>query len=201
MSTIPVYTIGYGNRSIEDFIALLQRYEIQYLADIRSQPYSRFNPDYSQKALQQHLKRHSIGYIFMGDQLGGQPKERSLHRESPTEKSQVDYEKLAQSEAYKKGIERIQYALRQQWRIVLMCSELKPTMCHRGKLVGKTLSKLGFEVIHIDEKGNQKTQLQLNRILDGAASEDNPTLFEEWGVSNDEAGHSRKKYTVGEEGS
>lgn len=199
MATIPVYTIGYGNRSIQDFIALLHRYEIQYLVDIRSQPYSRFNPDYSQKALQQHLKQHGIGYIYMGQELGGQPKDRSLHREDAGEKSQIDYERLAQSEAYKKGIERIQHALQQELRIVLMCSELKPTMCHRGKLVGKTLSKQGVEVVHIDEKGNQKTQLQLNRILDGAGDEAMPTLFEEMGVSNEESGHSRKKYTIEEE--
>ncbi|HLI05096.1 MAG TPA: DUF488 family protein [Ktedonobacteraceae bacterium] len=32
-----------------------------FCVDIRSQPYSRFNPDYSQKALQQHLKQHGIG--------------------------------------------------------------------------------------------------------------------------------------------
>lgn len=106
MATIPVYTIGYGNRSIEGFIALLQRYEIQYLVDIRSHPYSRFNPDYSQKALQQHLKQYGIGYIFMGDQPGGRPENRSLHREGSTEKSQVDYEKLAQSEAWHRSLAR-----------------------------------------------------------------------------------------------
>ncbi len=200
MATIPIYTIGYGNRSIEDFIALLQRYEIQYLVDIRSQPYSRFNPDFSQKALQQHLKRHGIGYIFMGKELGGRPDDSSVHREDAGEKSQIDYEKLAQSEAYKKGIERVQHAWQQQLRVVLMCSELKPTMCHRGKLVGKTLSKQGIEVVHIDEEGNEKTQLQVNRIRDGAPDEDVPTLFEAWGISNDEAGHSRKKYTAGQEG-
>lgn len=199
MATIPVYTIGYGNRSIEDFITLLHRYEIQYLVDIRSQPYSRFNPDYSQKALQQHLKQHSIGYIFMGEQLGGQPKDRSLHKDDPTEKSQIDYEKLAQSDTYKKGIERIQHALQQELRIVLMCSELKPAMCHRGWLVGKTLSKRGVEVVHIDEEGNQKTQLQVNRMREGVPDEYASTMYEAMNVSNDEVGYSRKKYTVEEE--
>jgi hypothetical protein len=44
MRTIPIYTIGYGNRSIGDFVKLLQNYEIKFQVDIRSQPYSRFNP-------------------------------------------------------------------------------------------------------------------------------------------------------------
>lgn len=73
MEKIPIYTIGYGNRSIEEFIDLLQKYHIQYLADIRSRPYSKFNPDFSQAALEKRLKLHTITYIFMGDTLGGRP--------------------------------------------------------------------------------------------------------------------------------
>src|ERR1700692_4202888 len=91
LTTIPIYTIGYGNRSIEEFIQLLQAYNIQYLVDIRSQPYSRFSPDFSQKALQQHLKQHNIGYIFMGKELGGRPKDSSAYKED----GKIDYEKLA----------------------------------------------------------------------------------------------------------
>lgn len=39
-----VYTIGYGNRNIQTFIQLLQKYEIQILIDVRTNPFSRFNP-------------------------------------------------------------------------------------------------------------------------------------------------------------
>ncbi len=38
LTTIPIYTIGYGNRSIEDFVKLLQDYDIKFLVDVRSQP-------------------------------------------------------------------------------------------------------------------------------------------------------------------
>lgn len=193
---IPIYTIGYGNRSIEEFIALLQRYDIQYLVDIRSQPYSRFSPDFSQKALQQHLKQHNIGYLFMGKELGGRPKESALYKDD----GKVVYEKLAQSEEYKQGIARLHDAWTKQLRVVLMCSELKPTMCHRGKLVGKTLSKQGVEIMHIDEQGEMKTQDEVNRDLAGGHALYKETLFEEMGISlNDEVGFSRKKYASGEE--
>jgi uncharacterized protein (DUF488 family) len=52
LASIPIYTIGYGNRLVEEFIGLLQQYEIRFLVDIRSQPYSRYNPDFSKDALE-----------------------------------------------------------------------------------------------------------------------------------------------------
>jgi uncharacterized protein (DUF488 family) len=162
LATIPIYTIGYGNRSIEEFIALLQRYGIQYLVDIRSQPHSRFNPNFSQKALQQHLKQHDIGYIFMGEQLGGRPAEEDCYNEDDT----VNYEKLAEKPFYQSGIERIQTAYTKQLCVVLMCSELKPTECHRGKLIGDTLTEKGIEVKHIDEVGEITSHDVVRQVLD-----------------------------------
>ena len=44
IAPVPIYTIGYGGRSIEIFIELLHKYEIDFLLDIRSQPYSRISP-------------------------------------------------------------------------------------------------------------------------------------------------------------
>jgi uncharacterized protein (DUF488 family) len=64
MTSTPIYTIGYGNRSIGDFIKLLQNYDIKFLVDIRSQPYSRFNPDFSKDSLEKRLKQHLIQYIY-----------------------------------------------------------------------------------------------------------------------------------------
>ena len=164
MTTIPIYTIGYGNRSIEEFIALLQRYEIQYLVDIRSQPYSRFSPNFSQKALQRHLKQHNIGYIFMGNELGGRPPREELdcYKDDDT----VNYIVLAEKPFYKRGIERIQTAYAKQLRVALMCSELKPTQCHRGKLVGETLAEMGVDVVHIDETGEIKQQQKVRDLLE-----------------------------------
>ena len=44
---VPIYTIGHGSRSLEEFVSLLQNYQIQYLIDVRSQPYSRYVPHFS----------------------------------------------------------------------------------------------------------------------------------------------------------
>jgi len=79
MAQIPIYTIGHGNRSIEEFVELLRRYEIQFLLDVRSQPYSRYVPQFSKDALEKYMKQHEIRYIFLGDALGGRPKDESCY--------------------------------------------------------------------------------------------------------------------------
>ncbi|HJT55122.1 MAG TPA: DUF488 domain-containing protein [Ktedonobacteraceae bacterium] len=186
MTTIPIYTIGYGNRSIEEFVELLQRYDMKFLVDIRSQPYSRYNPDFSKDVLEKRLKQASIRYIFMGDTLGGRPSDDTVYLED----GRVDYEKVAEKDFYQKGISYLHTAWNKQLRTVLMCSEAKPQACHRSKLIGKTLRKQNIAVAHIDETGAIKSQEQVDLLLtDGQL-----TLFD------DMLGLSRKKHTLpGEE--
>ena len=186
MTTIPIYTIGYGNRSIEEFVGLLQQYDIKFLVDTRSQPYSRYNPDFSKDALERRLKQASIRYIFMGDTLGGRPRDDASYQED----GRVDYEKVAEKEFYQKGISYLHTAWNKQLRIVLMCSEAKPQACHRSKLIGKTLGKQNINVAHIDETGAVKTQEEVDLLV---TSGQLPLFDEMLGLSN-------KKYALpGEE--
>jgi uncharacterized protein (DUF488 family) len=158
----PIYTIGYGNRSIENFIQLLATYHIQYLVDIRSFPYSRPHADFSKAALMLHLKKASVQYVFMGDALGGRPVDQSCYVDG-----KVDYTKVKDSSNYQKGIQRLQTAFQKQLTVALMCSELRPQECHRSKLVGNTLQGMGIDVDHIDEMGNCKTQQEIELLLTG----------------------------------
>ena len=105
----PIYTIGYGSRSIEQFIETLQQHDIAYLIDVRSTPYSRYKPEFSKEALAAELQRHRIRYVFMGDTLGGHPDDEDCYDEN----GQVDYEKVKENEIYQRGIERIQNAFDQ----------------------------------------------------------------------------------------
>ena len=54
--TIPVFTIGYGSRTLDDFVRVLQNYDIEFVLDVRSAPYSRFKPEFSKDALETHLR-------------------------------------------------------------------------------------------------------------------------------------------------
>jgi uncharacterized protein (DUF488 family) len=151
--TIPIYTIGYGSRSVEELIATLKQYAIAYLVDVRSAPYSRYKPEYSKDALAATLQAHGIRYLFLGDALGGRPSDPACYSDG-----KVDYEKVKQQPFYQAGLERVQAAFRQQARVVLMCSEGKPTQCHRSKLIGASLTNLQIPIVHIDEQGAPQSQ-------------------------------------------
>lgn len=177
---IPIYTIGYGSRSIEEFIETLQQHEIAYLIDVRSAPYSRYKPEFSKEALAAELDRYGIRYVFMGDTLGGQPDDEDCY----DEQGQVDYEKVKSTESYQNGVARLQTAFAQQQCVALMCSEGKPEQCHRSKLIGTSLDKEEIPVIHIDENDKEQPQEKVIDRLTGGQMR----LFGE------DTFHSRKQY-------
>ena len=55
-SEVPIYTIGYGDRTLDDFVAALHANTIAYLLDVRTAPYSRFKPEFSKEALAKALR-------------------------------------------------------------------------------------------------------------------------------------------------
>src|SRR5215475_103312 len=131
-----LYTIGHGTRKIEDFLETLRSFSIQYLIDVRSQPYSKFSPQYNQSDLKFFLERHGITYVFMGESIGGRPSDPSCYDKD----GKVDYEKVKTKEFFKRGIERLKIAYAKNIPTVIMCSEGKPSECHRSKLIGRVLS-------------------------------------------------------------
>src|SRR6266496_2363217 len=157
---IPVYTIGYGGRSIEQFIELLNRYEIEFLIDVRSQPYSRFHQQFSKESLENTLKQRHIRYVFMGETLGGRPKDESCYVDG-----RVDYSRVREKTFFQQGINRLCSAWQKQIRFALMCAEVKPQECHRSKLIGNALCQQHIEVAHIDELGELKMQDEVNQLL------------------------------------
>ena len=63
---VVVLTVGHSNHPLETFVALLQRHGVTTLADVRSAPYSRFNPQFNRKALEDRLETIGIEYVFLG---------------------------------------------------------------------------------------------------------------------------------------
>ena len=78
---------------------------------MRSAPYSRYKPEFSKAALEEVLAR-GIRYVFMGDLLGGQPKDEACHSDG-----KVDYEKVREMPFYRSGIGRLQGAFAQRQRV------------------------------------------------------------------------------------
>jgi uncharacterized protein (DUF488 family) len=160
--SIPMYTIGYGARDLAEFLDVLKAHDIAYLLDVRSAPYSRFKPEFSKDALGQALSEAGIHYLYLGRQLGGQPEDPSCYVDG-----KVDYAAVRQLPAFQEGIDRLERAYRQGRRVVLMCSEGKPELCHRSKLIGRSLVDREIPVLHIDENGHLLTQDEVIKKLTG----------------------------------
>lgn len=148
MDSKSLYSIGHGARKTEDFITLLKQYGIRYVADVRSFPQSRFHPQFNRKALENSLGVKEITYVFLGNQLGGRPADKTCYIDGV-----IDYERVATKDFYKIGIERLKTAYEKSLPVAIMCSERDPRDCHRSKLIGKTLASIGIELLHIDETG------------------------------------------------
>ena len=145
---IPIKTIGYGKRSLEEFLEVLKQHGVEYLIDVRSVPFSRYKPQFSKPALSKFLDEHDIRYVFMGDTLGGRPEDPSLWNAE----GNVDYSKVRKNGVFRSGIDRLCKAIQQRKSVVVMCSEGKPEECHRSRLIGEALvCDRDVETVHIDE--------------------------------------------------
>lgn len=167
MEKKPLYTIGHGNRKLEDLLALLNDFGIEYLIDVRSQPYSKFNPQFNQNDLKFFLERNGIKYVFMGDTIGGRPKDITCY----DNEGKVDYETVKKKEFFLNGIDRLKTAYNKDINVVIMCSESKPCECHRSKLIGKVLITDNIILKHIDEKDKIKDQSTVINELNNGLSE------------------------------
>jgi uncharacterized protein (DUF488 family) len=156
-----LFTIGHGSRKSEVFIDLLKKHGIQYLVDVRSVPLSRFHPQFNRNTLSSALEASGIRYIFMGDELGGRPKDQSCYNET----GKIDYNLLSKKPYYREGIERLKTSVNKGLRTAIMCSERNPAECHRTLLIGATLYSEGISLLHIDEQGSLKDQPQVMQHL------------------------------------
>lgn len=130
-----LYSIGHGQKNFNEFIDELQSYNIKYLIDVRSTPYSKWAPDYNRGTIQLLLKRYNINYGYMGDCIGGRP----LREECYDNEGFFDYKKMAEQDTFKRGLDRLIAANERGYLVAIMCSESDPSECHRSKLIGREL--------------------------------------------------------------
>jgi uncharacterized protein (DUF488 family) len=165
METQTVFSIGHGNKTMEEFVSELHSFDIQFLIDIRSKPYSKFNPHFSQQSLKLFVERENIRYVYMGQELGGLPTHDST---CFTSDGKVVYGKLKERKFFKEGLQRLMKASSQGIKICIMCSESDPKMCHRSKLIGVELQKTGINLQHIIGVSKIITQNQvINELTQG----------------------------------
>jgi uncharacterized protein (DUF488 family) len=148
-----LFTVGHSNHSEEKFLALVREHQIEVLVDVRSQPASRFNPQFNDSHLKRALQAVGIEYLFMGDQLGGRPNSQEFLDEA----GHALYHRMAESPEFLAGIERLQRGAAER-RVAIMCSEEDPAVCHRHLLVTRVISGRGVNVLHIRGDGRLQSE-------------------------------------------
>src|SRR5215471_15737792 len=76
---VRVYTIGHSTRPFDELVGLLRAFDVDLVADIRSIPRSRHNPQYDGATLRAALRSRRLGYAHVPE-LGGL---RHARRDSP----------------------------------------------------------------------------------------------------------------------
>jgi uncharacterized protein (DUF488 family) len=149
-----VYTVGHSNHPLEAFLALLARHRITAIGDVRSDPYSRRNPQFNREPLRDALAQAGIAYVFLGDELGARTRDPDCY-----EHGKVSYERLARTDAFRHGLERVERGAA-EYRLALMCAEKEPLDCHRTILVARHLHERGGAVRHILASGELEAHEQ-----------------------------------------
>jgi uncharacterized protein (DUF488 family) len=147
--TVQLYSIGHSNVAVERLISLLEQHRILALCDVRSTPYSRYNPQFNREHLAEALRVGGIGYRFMGDSLGGKPADGALRTEDG---ALPDYAKIAASPTFLRGLDQL-ITVGASQPTAFMCSEADYRVCHRHRLIAPALIERGITVWHIIADG------------------------------------------------
>ncbi len=132
-----VYTVGHSNRSLEEFLSLLEEYGVEVVVDVRRWPVSSKYPHFNSESLRKSLENRGYGYVWLGRELGG-------YREG-------GYERYMGTEDFKSGLKALEeLALRRV--VAVLCAERLWFRCHR-RFIADALVRDGFRVVHIIEAG------------------------------------------------
>jgi len=168
-----IWTVGHSNYPAETFLDLLAKHQIAVLVDVRSSPYSRYASQFNRQAVEHSLQSRRIKYLFLGDLVGGRAEGDEFYDAS----GRVLYAKVARSDAFRQGIERLLRGIALH-RVALMCGEEDPTECHRRLLIGRVLAERGVRVMHIRGDGSVQSEEELAAEVHFKRTKGQLTLFD-----------------------
>jgi uncharacterized protein (DUF488 family) len=149
-----IFTLGHSTLPIERFVAVLQAYGIERLADIRTIPRSRHNPQFNDTALANSLRAEHLDYVHLRA-LGGL---RHARKDSPNTGWRNDsfhgFADYMQTEEFENALEAL-IRMGKEKRVAIMCAEAVPWRCHRS-LVADALSVRAVPVVEILSESNYR---------------------------------------------
>lgn len=147
--TVTIYTVGHGREPFERIAALLEEVGVSTLVDVRSAPYSSHAPDFSRPALDRRCAEASIGYRFLGRNLGGRPTDPDLLGPDGS----PDSTRIASTPGFSADIGLL-LELADGGPLAILCSEEDPSRCHRSTILSPALIARGAQVKHLRHDGS-----------------------------------------------
>jgi len=163
--TLPFFTIGHSNRSLDEFIALLGDAGVERVVDVRAFPRSRTNPQFNESTLPDALSAFGLSYEHLAALGGRRSKATPVPAEINgfwTNLSFHNYADYALSENFRTGLEHL-IAEGRKRRCAIMCSEAVWWRCHR-RIIADYLIARDQPVFHILGKGH----VDAARLTEGA---------------------------------
>ncbi|MDI6592005.1 MAG: DUF488 domain-containing protein [Patescibacteria group bacterium] len=130
-----IFTLGTSNRHLDEFLGILNCYQIKLVVDVRRWPTSKWFEYFKKENLKKILSENNIEYLHF-EKLGG-------YRSG-------GYEEYTKTKEFRQALEELVKILKNR-KTVIICAEKLPWKCHRA-YIGRELEKKGIEVIHIIEK-------------------------------------------------
>lgn len=155
---VTLYTLGHGDRSLEEALELLRCAGIQCLVDIRAYPRSRRHPQFNDDPLRAALDEAGLVYHWAGRQLGGLRRGRadSPHHALTDEGLRAFADHMDTAE-FERGVAQLtRLALKSPCAV--LCAERAPERCHRS-LLADYLTLNGLRVVHLLEEGESREHL------------------------------------------
>jgi uncharacterized protein (DUF488 family) len=152
---VRLLTVGHSTRTLPELVEILHSFGTSILADIRTIPRSRHNPQFVREALESALQAEQIRYVHLPE-LGGLRKPRPDSTNTGWQNASFrGYADYMQTEGFAAGLTQL-HALVADGKVALMCAEAVPWRCHRS-LVADALTARGAEVEHITGPGRAAT--------------------------------------------
>lgn len=161
-----LWSIGHSVHPLERFLGLLGRHGIEAVADVRTTPFSRFNPQFNRRAFERGLGEAGIRYLFMGVELGGRPDGDEFY----DDEGHVLYGRMAEGPLFESGLAGLLDEAGRS-RVAMVCSEEDPAECHRFLLIARVLYGRGVEVAHIRKDGAVQRTEEVRTFAAGSGPE------------------------------
>ncbi len=149
-----ILAIGHSTRPIGELVELLRSCGVATLADIRTIPRSRRNPQFSIEALARDLPAAGIRYVHVA-RLGGLRRARKDSRNTGWHNASFrGYADYMGTGEFEEGLVELR-ALAREGPVAVMCAEAVPWRCHRSLLADALLAR-GVVVEHIVGRGRTR---------------------------------------------